>query len=85
MDSSLILKSMTAYGRAAHSSELGCFIVEIQCLNRRFLEINLVLPKEFLRFDSDIRKWISEKIKRGLVNLNLSFRSCIPCRGKYYS
>lgn len=67
-----MLKSMTAYGRANVVSPLGHFSVEIQSVNRKHLEINTSLPNEFLRFDSDLKKWISAVVGRGQVNVKVS-------------
>lgn len=62
---------MTAYARASLKTKLGQFVVEIQSVNRKFLEVNTVLPKEFVRFDTEIKKWIGELISRGQVNFKL--------------
>lgn len=67
-----MLKSMTAYGRACVISPLGRFSVEIQSVNRKHLEINTFLPKEFVRFDTDIKKWIALKVGRGQINVKVS-------------
>lgn len=71
----MMLKSMTAYGRAFVVSPLGRFSVEIQSVNRKHLEINTTLPNECLRFDADLKKWISSVVGRGQVNvkINVSF------------
>lgn len=63
---------MTAYGRAQKMTSLGRFSVEIQSVNRKYLEINLSLPKELWRFDTICRKWIGERVYRGLVNVKVS-------------
>ena len=62
---------MTAYGRAQKNTHLGRFSVEIQSVNRKYLEINLSLPKELWRFDTVCRKWIGEGMYRGLVNVKV--------------
>lgn len=67
-----MFKSMTAYGRANLSTSLGRFSVEIQSVNRKHLEINTFLPKELLRFDPDIKKWVSTAVGRGQVNVKVS-------------
>ncbi len=67
-----MLKSMTAYGRACISNSLGRFIAEIQTVNKKFLEIQIRLPREFDRFECDIRKWISHSIQRGHVHITIS-------------
>lgn len=66
-----MLKSMTAYGRSCVIFPLGRFSVEIQSVNRKHLEINTSLPNEFLRFDADLKKWISEVVGRGQVNVKV--------------
>lgn len=66
-----MLKSMTAYGRSSLATQFGRFTVEIQSVNRKHLEINTMLPSEFFRFDSDIKKWISSVVGRGQVNVKI--------------
>lgn len=77
---SLMLKSMTAYGRACIITPLGRFSVEIQSVNRKHLEINTALPQEFLRFDSDLKRWVSARVGRGQVNVkvNVAFEKTSP-------
>lgn len=67
-----MLKSMTAYGRATTITALGRFVVEIQSVNRKHLEINVLLPKELTRFDADIRKLVGTQTFRGQVNVKVS-------------
>ncbi len=67
-----MLKSMTAYSRSILVVPLGRFVVELQSVNRKFLEINTFLPKLLIRFDGAIKKWIGEKVLRGQVNVRLS-------------
>lgn len=62
---------MTAYGRSSVNSSLGQFTVEIQTVNRKYLELNLFLSKELMRFENEIRKWISAKIFRGSVSIKI--------------
>jgi len=62
---------MTAYGRATVASPLGRFTVELQSVNRKHLEINSYLPKELLRYDADIKRWITNAVARGQINLKL--------------
>jgi len=62
---------MTGFGRAAQESAFGRISVEIQCVNRKYLEIATYLPKELIRYDMEIRKWIGEVIFRGQVNVRV--------------
>ncbi|MEI8125156.1 MAG: YicC/YloC family endoribonuclease [Parachlamydiaceae bacterium] len=68
-----MFKSMTAYGRASILSPLGRFSVELQSVNRKHLEINSFgIPKEFIRYDVDIKKWIAAVVARGQINVRIS-------------
>lgn len=71
---------MTAYGRATMSSTLGVFVVEIQSLNRKYLEINVQLPTELTFLETDIRKWVASKVRRGkvVVKLTACYEGHIP-------
>lgn len=62
---------MTAYSRVSVETEVGHFLIEIQSVNRKYLEINTDLPKDLLRFDSNIKKWITNAISRGQVNVKV--------------
>lgn len=66
-----MLKSMTAFGRASVTSEIGKCSVEIHSVNRKHLEINLFLPRELQRFEPEIRKILGTKINRGQVTVKL--------------
>ena len=63
---------MTAFGRATITTNIGRFAVEIQSVNRKYLEVNSFIPREFVRFDPDIKKCIGDRIHRGQLNLKLS-------------
>lgn len=69
-----MLRSMTAYGRAALAVPLGHFAVELSSVNRRYLEINCHCPPELLSFEVDIKKWIAVAITRGFITVKLSLR-----------
>lgn len=66
-----MIRSMTAFGRAVVETSLGQWVVEIHSVNRKMLDISVFIPSEFLRFDVEIRKWISESISRGQVNVKV--------------
>ena len=69
------LKSMTAYGRGVVVFSYGRFTIEIQSVNRRYLEINVGLPRQFIRFEIEIRKIISASIGRGMINVSVSWKA----------
>lgn len=66
-----MLKSMTAYARASVKKTVGRFVVEIQSVNRKFLEVNTMLPQELFRFDGEIKNLISDVVSRGQVTVKL--------------
>lgn len=67
-----MLKSMTAFGRACINTPIGRFVAEIHSVNRKYLEINAILPKELTRFDIEIKKWVSAAVARGQINLRIT-------------
>ena len=64
--------SMTGFGRAIYKSPLGRLTIEIQSLNRKFLDISLSVPKELSHFEMDVRKWVGEAVGRGQVSVRVS-------------
>jgi len=67
-----MLRSMTGFSRQEVDSPIGRLSLEIQSLNRKYLEVTVSLPKELFRFELLIRKWVSEKIYRGSVFVRVS-------------
>jgi uncharacterized protein (TIGR00255 family) len=67
-----MLKSMTAFGRATFNTEMGHFTIEIQSVNRKFLEINVSLPPELSYFDVEVKKWLQPFITRGQVSVKIT-------------
>ncbi len=68
-----MLKSMTAYGRKQVTSSVGRVVVEIQSVNRKFLDLSVNLPRELSCFDPEVRKWTGQQIQRGKVTVSLKF------------
>ena len=60
---------MTAYGRSGCNTKAGHFFVEIQTINRKFLDVQVVLPRELGHFDIEVKKWIANTISRGQVSI----------------
>lgn len=68
----MTLKSMTGYGKAIVVQEGARFVVEILSVNRKHLDINIVLPKYLTRLDPEIRKIIAAKVFRGHLTIRVS-------------
>ncbi len=66
-----MLVSMTGFGRAVFDAPFGRLIAEIQSVNRKYLEVFVSLPKEFGRFEHEVRKWVGEALSRGQVSVRI--------------
>lgn len=62
---------MTAYGRSSVTTPIGRFTVEIQSINRKYLDVQLSLPPDLQRYDPDIRKLVSSLILRGQLSIKI--------------
>jgi uncharacterized protein (TIGR00255 family) len=66
-----MLSSMTGFGRAILDAPFGRLTVEIQSVNRKYLEVFVSLPKEFSRFEHEVRKWVSDAVSRGGISVRI--------------
>lgn len=66
-----MLMSMTGFGRGSAEGPFGTLVAEIQSVNRRYLEIYVNLPKEFQRFENEVRKWVGDTMGRGQVSVRI--------------
>lgn len=64
---------MTGFGRAQIDVKRGSFIIELQSINRKFLESSIFSPKEYSSLEIDLRKIISKRIFRGQITLRINF------------
>lgn len=64
-------RSMTGFGRAVSDAPLGKLTVEIQSVNRKYLEVFVSLPKELGRFEHEVRKWVGDAVSRGGVSVRI--------------
>jgi uncharacterized protein (TIGR00255 family) len=65
-------RSMTAYGRSHAKTSAGVFLIEVHSVNRKSLDINANLPKEFLALDMDLRSRIATDVKRGYITIRMT-------------
>lgn len=68
-----MLSSMTGFGRAVSDVQFGKLTVEIQSINRKYLEILVSIPREFSRFEHAVRGWVGDVIARGGVSVRIFF------------
>ncbi len=66
------MRSMTGFGRAEVATPYGKFVLELQSVNRRFLEISVYLPKEISSFETKVKSLLSDKLFRGQISARFS-------------
>lgn len=52
-------------------TSLGRLVVELHSVNKRVLDINVLLPRNYLLFDLPLREWVREKNSRGQVTVRV--------------
>ena len=68
-----MLKSMTGFGRCEQVTDQYKISVEIKAVNHRYLDLGIRMPKKFSRVENAVRTFLKEYVKRGKVDLFLSF------------
>lgn len=70
------IHSMTGYGRAEASTDVGDLVIEVRSVNHRSLDLNVRGPREFGLVEPRIRAAVREKLYRGRVDVfaNLKHR-----------
>ena len=68
-----MIQSMTGYGRVEFNLKNKNFTVEIKSLNSKTTDFNLKLPVIYRNKEIILRKMLSEKLKRGKVELSIWF------------
>ena len=68
-----MLKSMTGFGRCEQVTDQYKISVEMKAVNHRYLDLGIRMPKKFGRFENAVRSLLKEYVKRGKVDLFVSF------------
>lgn len=68
----MTLKSMTGFGRGEAEKDGRIWSVEIRCVNNRYLDLKMKLPRGYAPLEEKIRAKVSETFLRGRVDLFLS-------------
>lgn len=68
----MTIRSMTGFGRGESESRGRSWTAEVRCVNNRFLDVKIKLPKGYLALEERIRKLVSEFHQRGRVDLVVS-------------
>lgn len=66
---------MTGYGNAKGSSSSVDLEVSVKAVNGRFFDLRCHVPKEYSGMENEIKKMVSQSIKRGTVDVYINRRS----------
>lgn len=70
-----MIKSMTGYGKSNICVNSREYQVEIRTVNHKYSDINIRMPKIISYLEEDVRKSINSKIKRGKIDVSISFEN----------
>ena len=68
-----MIKSMTGFGRCEVTEGNRKYTVEMKCVNHRYLDVNMKMPKALNFFESTIRNVLKEYMERGKVDLYITY------------
>lgn len=66
------MKSMTGYGTSHAQTETCRIEVSLRSVNGRFFETRFHLPREFMPFESELRKTLGKYFERGTLDIFVS-------------
>ncbi len=67
--------SMTGFGKASGSHQSKKVSVEIRSLNSKSIDLNVRMPQRYKELDADVRKYVSNALNRGKVDVSISLDS----------
>ena len=70
-----MIKSMTGFGKNSLLINDRNYQVEIRSVNHRYLDISTKMPRQLTYLEEDVKKVISSKIKRGKVDVIITFEN----------
>ena len=71
----LVVKSMTGYGRAVETVNGREFTVELRSVNNRYLDCSVKLPRSLSFAEDAVKQAVKNTISRGKVDVFISMRS----------
>ncbi len=63
--------SMTGYGKEEINLDKVNINIEIKSLNSKYIDVNIKMPSQYRSREMDLRKYISDKLKRGKVEISI--------------
>ena len=77
-----MLKSMTAFGRGQAPARDGAWVVELRCVNSRFLDPHFRLPHGLAGLEDRIKKLAATRLTRGRINLSVKATGAVEAPPK---
>jgi uncharacterized protein (TIGR00255 family) len=77
-----MIQSMTAFGRGSSPYEAGTWVVELKCVNSKFLDYQLRLPASLGALEERIKKHVAVRLSRGRVSLFINLNGAAAARQK---
>ena len=65
-------KSMTGFGRGEADTSGRQWVAEIRCVNHRYLDLKIKLPRGYAGLEERARKMVSQTLQRGRVDVVLN-------------
>lgn len=65
------IRSMTGYGRGECVTPAGTVTAEIRSVNHRYAELSVRLPRPLLPFEQEIRRTVTDRLRRGKIDLSV--------------
>ena len=72
-----MLNSMTGFARKAVELPFGTLTCELRAVNHRYLDVQFRLPEELRPREIELRRQVSEVVKRGKVECSIHLRRAI--------
>ncbi len=76
-----MIRSMTGYGRGEAADSTYRFKVEIKSVNSKYADITVKGPKIFAPYEDRVRACIAKKLRRGKMDVYLSFEALTATEG----
>ena len=70
-----MIKSMTGFGKNSLLINDRNYQVEMRSVNHRYLDVSTKMPRQLTYLEEDVKKVISSKIKRGIVDVIITFEN----------
>ena len=69
------MQSMTGFGRADKEIDGRALSIEMKCVNHRFLDINIRMPRFLSQFEEFVRQTVRKRLSRGRVDVFINYQT----------